>query len=146
MHLRSPSLLRILPVLLVAGSGIVAQAQLTTGSLMITIVDRTTGDPLKDAKVVLSSPALFQNRVYKADARGQIRAQLLPVGNYSAMITQEGFRGAQLAEVRIGLGTNMAQNVDLAPLSAPGDMMTVTTIAASFDVDGGVDIDDPTGN
>jgi len=143
MRLRSPSLLHLLPALLVAGSGLVAQAQVTTGSLTLTIADRLSGEPLKNATVVITSPALFQERICHSDARGQVRVLLLPVGNYTATVKQDGFLSAKLSEVRVGVGTNMAQNVDLAPLSAPVGTLTVTTIAATFDVDGGVDFDEP---
>ena len=137
MHLRSPSFL--LPALLVAGFANIAQAQATSGALTVVVTDRTTGEILKGARVVLSSPALFQERTYQADARGQIHAVLLPVGNYTATVMHSGFLTAKVLDVRIGVGSNLSQNVDLAPLSSMPGTMTVTTIAASADMDGGTD-------
>jgi hypothetical protein len=142
MRSRSPSFLTLVPVLLLAGSGMAVQAQVTTGSLTMVISDRSTGRLLPGARVELSSPALFQKRILEADAHGQIRALLLPVGNYTATVSQPGFRNAQVLDMRIGLGANMAQNVDLASLSGDTGSVIVTTIAASSDMDGGTDIAD----
>lgn len=138
MRLRS---LTFLPALLLVGSGITIQAQTTTGSLTMVVTDRATGEPLKGARIVLTSPAIFKARTYQADDRGQIQAVLLPVGNYSAMVSQSGFLSAQVTDMRIGLGAKMSTNVDLAPFSSmPGAY--VTTIAASVEVDGGTDFSD----
>ena len=141
MRSRSLSHILFLPALLAASATPPAWAQVTTGALVINITDRNTHKPLPEATVVLSSPALFKDRVYKSDTRGQIRANLLPVGNYTALVNQSGFLSVKVSDFRVGLGTNVAQNIDMASLSGKPGVVIVTTIAASCDVDGGIDID-----
>jgi len=139
MSLRPRFFLFLLPPLL-AGSGLALRAQATTGALTLVVTDRSTHEALVGAHVVLSSPALFKNRTYQVDARGQVRDVLLPVGNYTASVSRPGFLDAKVLDIRVGLGVKLATNVDLAPLSALPGVTVFTAIAAHFDVDGGVDV------
>lgn len=101
-----------------------AGAQETTGALAGT-VRGPGGLPIPGARVALESPALFQARVVRTDARGQFRAQLLPVGNYVLRVSAEGFLGRTAQGVRVGVGTNNVLDFDLSPLKEQGTTVEV---------------------
>jgi Carboxypeptidase regulatory-like domain len=138
MHLPIPRRFILLSTLVAFGP--VIQAQVTTGAYFVQVNDRSSGQPLKNATITLSSSALFQSRIHKVDERGLAHAVLLPVGNYVAEITAPGYRSARVVDVRIGVGANMSQTVDLIPIS--GGDVSVTVFAASADVDAGIDFAD----
>lgn len=104
------------PLILALVGGVALTAQTTTGSLSGAI---TTAQkrPLAGARVILSSPALFQPRVHVTDAKGEFRDPMLPVGYYTITITKDGFVGRKAAELRIGLGANLRQDFTLVESS-----------------------------
>jgi len=105
-----------LTALVLATCAVLAPAQVITGGFSCMVVDRQDGNPLRKARVVLESPALFQPRVYSTDQRGEIRAVLLPVGNYQVSVSQPGYLTVKLSDLRIGVGTNISRTLDLALL------------------------------
>jgi hypothetical protein len=139
MHLPNPRKFLLIPVLVAIGS--VAQAQVTTGAYSVQVADRVSGQVPANATITLKSSALFQPRTYKADASGLIRAVLLPVGNYEVEVSAPGYQTAKVLDVRIGVGANLSQNVSLVPVE-PNTPVIVTVVAASADMDGGVDFAD----
>lgn len=119
----------VLPIMILAGTGASLAAQVTTGSFVCVIRDEQ-GNPLPEVRVTFKSAALFQPRVYSSDARGEVRALLLPVGNYEVEIYKPGYRLALIKDMRVGLGTNLSQNVTLKE---------GVVIAATRDLDAGVE-------
>jgi len=119
-----------MPILLLTGGAV--SAQVTTGSFICTVVDEKQKAPLADVRVTFKSSALFQPRVYNTDAKGETRALLLPPGNYEVEIFKAGFRPSLIKDVRVGLGTNLSQEVVLKDT-------TSTVTAAAHDLDAGVE-------
>lgn len=138
MHLPNPRKFLLIPALVALGS--VAQAQVTTGAYSVQVADRVSGQVPANATITLKSSALFQPRTYKADGSGLIRAVLLPVGNYEVEVSAPGYQTAKVLDVRIGVGANLSQNVSLTRMESTN--VIVTVVAASADMDGGVDFAD----
>jgi len=101
-----------LPALTLLLAGTSLHAQVTTGTLSGKVVD-DAGRPVAQARITLQSPALFQDRVITTDARGEYRAALLPVGNYTVKVTAEGYLGRSAKDLRVGVGSSNAMNFDL---------------------------------
>lgn len=139
---------RMLPALALAVCAVMAPAQVTTGGFFCTVLDRQDGKPIHNAKVMLESTALFQARTYVTDQNGEIRAVLLPVGNYRVKVSQPGYQSVLMQDLRIGLGANMSRTLDMALLpgmdrakAQAGSLPEggAVTIAATRDLDGGVE-------
>lgn len=113
-------------------SGTVLMAQVTTGSLAGSVKD-ASGAPLAETKVILHSPALFSPRVVFTDARGEWRAPLLPIGAYTIQAIRPGFVGAEVANLRVGIGTALHQELVLRPVMQAA--ATVEVVGNTADLD-----------
>ncbi|HJV21158.1 MAG TPA: TonB-dependent receptor [Holophagaceae bacterium] len=107
-------------------------AQSTTGSLT-GAVKGANGAPLADAKVILTSPALFAPRVVMTDTKGEWRAQLLPVGAYRVQALKDGFIGAEAQNLRVGIGTALHQELVLKPVAQASAVVEVVGNNADLD-------------
>jgi len=125
MNLHRALSLSSVAVALVSGCSLMAQT--TTGGLGGRITD-ASGKPIAGARVALESPALFQTRVATTNERGEYRAQLLPVGNYTIKVSANDYLGRTVADFRIGVGTNLTLDVPLKPIASQG--ATVEVVAA----------------
>lgn len=117
-------------LLLASGAALVAQA--TTGGLVGCVRD-ASGKPLSNAKVILSSPALFQPRTIVTGADGEWRASLLPVGNYRVQAMKDGYVGAEATNVRVGIGTSFRQDLSLKGAQAAAAVVEVVSSANEVD-------------
>ncbi|MCL1907898.1 MAG: carboxypeptidase regulatory-like domain-containing protein [Holophagaceae bacterium] len=108
--LRKPS---ALVFILAAGVGLSAQEQ---GTLRGTILD-TSGRPVPDVRVAISSPNMLQTRTVSTNARGEFVAPLLPTGTYTISISKSGYIGRRADNIRIGIGSSVSQNFTLAQVS-----------------------------
>jgi len=97
----------LLPALVMSLCAQALPAQVTTGSLCGQVTDEA-GNPIVGAHVLLESPALFQPRTYTTDAKGEYRALLLPVGNYTVKVSASGMLSKVASDVRVGVGTNLS--------------------------------------
>jgi hypothetical protein len=102
-------------VTLLLTSGVALMGQVTTGSLNGHVTD-TSGKPVSGARVSLESPALFQQRVYTTNERGEYRAQLLPVGVYIVRVSATDLLGKTANDVRVSLGANLSLDFSLKPI------------------------------
>src|SRR4051794_12168161 len=68
-----------------------AMAQ-TTGGISGTIVDANTQNPVADAVVIATSPALQGEQTAVTDASGNFEITLLPAGVYRINVQREGFQ------------------------------------------------------
>jgi len=122
MSIRNSMHLSTVVVVLAGGASLVAQV--TTGSLSGHVVS-ATGEPLAGARVSLESPALFQPRVLKTDEKGEYRAPLLPVGNYTIHVTLAGMLGRTAEGVRIGVGSTRNFDFMLKAVNVAGATVEV---------------------
>ncbi|WLT32361.1 carboxypeptidase-like regulatory domain-containing protein [Geothrix sp. PMB-07] len=111
MNTRQALMLPAVAAMLASGTSLVAQV--TTGSLSGKVTQG--GKPVARARLAFESPALFQPRIVQTDAKGEYRAMLLPVGNYTIKVSAEGMLGKTASNVRVGLGSNLTMDFPLAP-------------------------------
>jgi hypothetical protein len=110
MNRRNAFSLSAITLLLAGGSHLLAQS--TTGALSGRVTD-SSGKPIAGARVSLESPALFQARVLKTDAKGEYHGQLLPVGTYTMKLSADGYVGKSVTDIRVGLGSNLNYDFSL---------------------------------
>ncbi len=122
MNFRNALHLSTVAVLLAGGGSLVAQV--TTGAIHGKIVT-ADGRPVQGARISLESSALFQGRVLTTDAKGEYRAQLLPVGNYLIKVSASGFLGKSVSDFRVGVGTNLNLDFQLKPQQEQGTVVEV---------------------
>ena len=130
MKLRSVLQFSTVAMALVSGTALVAQV--TTGALSGTVRDNK-GRPVANARVSLSSPALFNPRVIMTDANGEWHAPLLPIGNYRVQVSLSGYVGSEARDVRVGIGSTVRQDLNLKPISV--SEKTVEVVAEAGEVD-----------
>jgi len=104
-------------------------AQVTTGTLCGTVTEES-GVPIAGARVILESPALFQPRVYRTDAKGEYLALLLPVGNYTLKVSAAEHRSKTATDVRVGVGSNSNDSFRLKPTPTASNTVEVLANAA----------------
>jgi hypothetical protein len=128
MNMRNTLQLSILATMLAGGVGLVAQT--TTGSLSGRVMDEA-GKPVAGARISLESSALFQSRVVMTDAKGNYRAMLLPVGDYTIKVSAEGKIGKTAKNVRIGVGSDLALPFVLASIKQLEAVVEVTATSVA---------------
>lgn len=122
MHSRMFSRLTTLAVALATGATLTAQS--STGAVVGRVVDGS-GRPIPQVRITFESPALFQPRVLMTDAKGEFRAQLLPVGNYTIKASADGFVGQTASNFRVSLGSSVAQNFTMRAIQAASQVVEV---------------------
>lgn len=116
-------------LLLSAGIALTAQE---SGALN-GIVKSDAGKPISGATVVISAPQLIAPRTVVTAADGTFRVPLLPAGDFTVTVSAQGFVGAKVTGIRVGLGAKMSQDISLKPIKAAET--TVEVIAAEATVD-----------
>lgn len=106
------SSIAILALLMIFPTTLLGQAQ-TTGSVTGQVTDEA-GNPVADAIVTLSGPAIQGERTTRTNSAGQFTAHLLPPGQYTAAIMSSGFQTA-VVTFRAGVGETQRVNVTLFP-------------------------------
>lgn len=81
----------------------VAAAQELYGGLQGTVKD-SSGAVIKDAQVIVSSPALVGTKEAKTDGNGFFRFANLPAGSYTVNVTAKGFAAVKQENVAIEVG------------------------------------------
>jgi len=117
-------------VAVVLAGGTSLTAQVTTGALNGKLTD-STGKPVAGAKITMESSALFNPRVVTTDARGDYRALLLPVGDYTLKVSAQGFLAKTATNVRVGVGSNLTMSFVLNPLTTASQTVEVVSDLAA---------------
>lgn len=113
-------------------AGLPVSAQTTTGALRGVVTD-VHGKPVAQAMVKLESPSLFAPTVLRTNARGEWRAQLLPVGNYQVKFSAPDCLGATLGPIRVGVGSDQTLNHAMKPLKVEAVVVEVVETAAAME-------------
>src|SRR5262245_2359686 len=101
------------------------QPQGPAGRIAGQVLDRTTGRPLRGARVsVVGQPAAFE-----ADLEGRYRSTVIPVGVYTVRAMMIGFKPSQQDSVRVTAG--QATVVNFALESAPMQLQAIVVEAAA---------------
>jgi len=122
MNNRHALILSTVTVVLAGGTSLMAQV--TTGSLNGRITN-ASGKPIPGARVSIESQSLFQPRVFRADEKGEYRALLLPVGNYTIKVSAPDHVGKTNSSVRIGVGANLTLDFALKATEQAGATVQV---------------------
>jgi len=92
------------------------------------------GKPVVGAKVLVRSPQLISPKTVYTNADGNFRVPLLPPGGYVILVTAEGYKPWQnREELRLGMGAQLNQNVELATLATQGATVEVMADVAGMD-------------
>lgn len=110
-------------------TGVFAQSQASTGQIAGTVKD-SAGALLAGATVKITNPATGFSQTVTTSEDGLFRAVLLPPGNYTVEITQQGFSSAT-STVPVGVGRTAEVN---AKLSVSGRTENVTVTAEAIEV------------
>ena len=102
--MRSWRLLSIVALLALFPLTLFGQAQ-TTGSVTGTVLD-DQGDPVTNAEITLSGPAIQGERTTRTNSAGQYTARLLPPGEYTAVIAAPGYQTGVI-RFRVAVGETM---------------------------------------
>ena len=98
---------------------VLAQSQITTGTIQGTISDQT-GAVIPNATVVLKHSATGVERTIMTDAAGRFTAPLLQVGEYEITVSAQGLSSATRRGYNLNLGETLVADValQLAAVSA----------------------------
>src|SRR5215217_3309911 len=104
---------------------IVAQSQITTGTIEATVVD-VNGAAVTDADVEIKKVDTNFVRTLKSDDGGRFKAPLLQPGKYSVTVAKQGF-GTTEAQVELTVGQTLTIPFSLAPAGVEGKVTVTTT-------------------
>jgi hypothetical protein len=121
----------VLVVLLAALMVEPALSQRLTGSMTGRVLD-WTGDPVRDAEVVITSPALITRELTtKTNERGDFRFPNLEPGVYEAKARLAGFGTMTRQNVRVSVGATTELTLELQP--EMGEALVVTAEPPTVD-------------
>ena len=101
-----------------------AMAQ-TTGGLQGQIIDASTQQPVAEAVVIATSPALQGEQTAVTDASGSFEISLLPAGVYKLDIQREGYKPYTQADLTVRLDKTIKIKLQLLPDSISGEQMVI---------------------
>jgi len=100
-------------LLFVMFSGVLAQAQVTTGTVSGTVTD-ASGAVLPGAKIVILNEGTGVSRAVTADASGRYTAPSLGVGKYRVTASAEGFQSQVRTGIELTVGGSVVVDLKLA--------------------------------
>lgn len=109
-------------LLLLAGHSAFAQS---TGTITGVVTD-STGSVVQGASIIVTDVATGIHSVLKSESGGLYDITLLPVGTYTLVVEQTGFKRLTLTGIRLDAGQVVEQNVQLQV----GDVSQSITITA----------------
>ncbi len=123
---------RALAVLVIwAATSALAQG---TSVVMGVVQDASSKQPVPDAVVTATSPALQGEQLVVTDATGLFRLPQLPSGVYALRVEREGFRPYERKEIPVRLDQTLRVNVELLPDALQAEELVVTGRAPTIDV------------
>ncbi len=113
---------------LVAWAGI-AEAQ-TTGTLVGTVTDASTGKPVQGALVIATSPALQGEQTAVTDASGHYAITLLPPGRYRITGRLAGYLPSERGGLVLQVDFTLRSNLSMAPEAVELETQVIRTAVA----------------
>ncbi|MBS2021934.1 MAG: TonB-dependent receptor, partial [Deltaproteobacteria bacterium] len=98
----------------------------TTGALAGQIIDAQTQNPVADAVVIATSPALQGEQTAVTDATGSFEITLLPAGNYTLNIQREGYKANTSDGLTVRLDKTIKIKLQLIPEAMKAEEIVVT--------------------
>ncbi|HTF36861.1 MAG TPA: carboxypeptidase regulatory-like domain-containing protein, partial [Blastocatellia bacterium] len=118
-------LLLTISLLIVSCASLVASAQDVTASITGFVTD-TAGAAVSGASVTATNVATGEQRKTTADESGQYAIVGLPIGTYTVVVEQAGFKKYIQDKVVLHVNDKTAVNVELSP----GNVSEVVTVTA----------------
>ena len=84
------------------------------GSISVKLINATTGDPIKDANVILGTLEAGVTPVAMSDAKGAMSAQVV-AGHYPLTIQARGFGSQTITEFDLAEGRSFKKTIKLSP-------------------------------
>ncbi|MCY1016353.1 TonB-dependent receptor [Pyxidicoccus sp. MSG2] len=131
MHLNR--VLRETGVVLAAGLLYGSAAFAQSSTMIGTIIDAQSRQPVPDVVVTATSPNLQGEQTVVSDAQGNYRIPQLPPGVYTLRFEKEQFRPYARADVQLRLNRTIRVNVELLPESL-GEVVEITGTPPTIDV------------
>jgi hypothetical protein len=125
----STHLVAMLAVLLVIVVGPRAGAQLNTATMFGAVTD-STGAAIPNATVVLTQTQTNFVRETTSNAKGEYRAEFLPVGPYTVKVTATGFQET----LRSGIVLTATQNAEVSYALQAGAVSSVVEVTAEVPI------------
>ena len=98
----------------------------TTGGIQGQIIDSSTQQPVPDAVVIATSPALQGEQTAVTDASGSFEISLLPTGVYKIDIQREGYTPFTQMDLKLGLDKTVHIKLQLVPDTLNGPAVEIT--------------------
>ena len=131
--MRRAYLFSALVVLILALSLSPASAQETTGRLEGRVLD-ANGHPIPEANITITGPSLQGTRGAKTTSRGYFTVQVLPVGEYTVIVSHVSYQERKFEAVRVRLGqTTTLGDVRLEEQTYVMEAVTVESKAPIID-------------
>ncbi|QSQ19739.1 TonB-dependent receptor [Pyxidicoccus parkwayensis] len=131
MHLNR--VLRETGVVLAAGLLYGSAAFAQSSTMIGTVIDAQSRQPVPDVVVTATSPNLQGEQTVVTDAQGNYRIPQLPPGVYTLRFEKEQFRPYARADVQLRLNRTIRVNVELLPESL-GEVVEITGTPPTIDV------------
>jgi outer membrane receptor for ferrienterochelin and colicin len=112
---------------LLIASSVVAQTQITTGTISGTVVD-TNGAAVSGANVEIKNIGTSLVRNLTTDEGGRFNALQLQPGIYSVTVTKQGYDTGLADKAELTVGQNLQIPFSLGPAKVEGGTVTVTTV------------------
>lgn len=119
------------PVALLLIAGATLSAQEVTGTLTGTVRSQD-GQPLAGTSIRVTSTKTITTRVVQTDAAGNFRMPFLLPGDYTAVVSKDGWIGSK-AEFRVSGGQTMRQDFVMRPMQTAGAVVEVVSVSATID-------------
>src|SRR5215213_6321482 len=111
---------------LLIAPAVVAQSQITTGTIQGTVVD-VNGAAVTGANVEIKNLDTNLTRSLTTDEEGRFKAPQLQPGNYSVTVTKQGFKSNLLEKAEVTVGATLSPNFSLGPADVAGSVDVTTT-------------------
>ncbi|MET0342565.1 MAG: TonB-dependent receptor [Polyangiales bacterium] len=111
-----------------------AAAQQGTTSLVGSVTDASSGQPVLDAVVTVTSPNLQGEEIAVSDESGSYRIQGLPPGVYTLRVESDTFRPYARTELDLHADTTIRLNVSLLPEAIKAQEVVVKGRTPTVDV------------
>ncbi len=128
MQIINAKYLRVLLLLILAGSGLLAYGQGTSASLTGQVTD-PSGAAIPGATVTITNVGTNFTQVVKTDGVGTYQIRPVPLGTYSLTIEAAGFKHYAQTGIELTANLSATQDVQLKVGTAKGETISVTSDA-----------------